>query len=157
MPRTEARRLAQRCCCSGSLPASVSQVKPAFSLLQAPWTGFMPHASTCLALPCLALPQLNWPALQLRFPTCTCHSTLDAHPRPRSPIRFASASFLPGKPGTQSSAGLFGSICPLAASLYFVLCSLYSVLCSPSSISRSLHLVPSLLSRLVSPLAVFAA
>jgi hypothetical protein len=64
-----------------SLPASPPGQARLFAL-----TGLMPHASTCLALPRLALPQLNGlDCLHLRFPTCTCPSTVDPRPHPRRP------------------------------------------------------------------------
>lgn len=71
MPRTEAWRLAQR---SAALAPCLHQnlrSSPPFRSVD------RLHAP-CLDLPCIALPgpQLNWTALQLRFPTCTCHSTL---------------------------------------------------------------------------------
>lgn len=135
-----------------SLPASPSQAKPAFSLLQAPWPGLMPHASTCLALPRLASTELDCASPAVSY----MYLPLVSRPSPApssldSPIRAASAASSScawqTRHSAQSSASLLGPI-SRRVSCYISCC----ISCYTSFFSASLSLSPSPFSPCSSPL-----
>lgn len=107
MPHTEARRLAQRCCCLAPCLHQNLRSSPPSS---PPFCSYRHRGQASCPMPalhCLALPQLNWTGLRFNCIFLHVPATLPSpspsltltHPRPhspiRSPIRSASAFALP--------------------------------------------------------------